>query len=314
MTSKRAWIVTVQVLITAAFLCLAIFIAKPDELLGKLAGADKLLVASSFLFIPVLVLLRSVRWRTIARTRKPGISLKECFHSYMAGLTLAVVTPWAAGELARGALAAPDDKAGFVGLTFLDKLMDLTMLFVFACAGLAVVAPGMYKLAALAAIAAAFAGWSMAGPVLLVLERLLPRSRLTGALGRALQASGGVPVKVLAVCFVLAALDKAVYYCQLYVIMLAFSPGIRPEAAGLFPLITLSRVVPSIAGLGVREFVAAAIFSRVQYEVTSAAAVAASLAQYVIANVVPATLWLVSGGGFGRFLAARREETGDGGG
>jgi uncharacterized membrane protein YbhN (UPF0104 family) len=309
---RRRLLIFAQIAASIGLLALAAALARPEALLKEIKTADWRLIAASMLFVPALMFVRTARWHLIARTRRPEMTFGESMHSYMAGLTLAVVTPWAAGELARGALAAPHDKAAFVGLTFVDKLIDATSLYLFACAGVVVVAPGWYRAIGLGGAALAAGGWAAAPAMLAILNARLPRSRLTDILRRAMAAGGQVPRRVLATSFALALVSGVVYFCQLYVIMYAFSPSIRPEAVGLYPLITLSRVIPSI-GFGVREFVAGALFAKFQYDVTSAAAVDASFVQYVAANVVPAAAWLIASGGFRRF-ARRQGETRDGDG
>jgi len=227
-------------------------------------------------------------------------------------LTLATVTPLAAGELARGALAAPDDKAGFVGLTIFDKVIDAMTLYVFACAGFVVVTSGWARLVGLAAMAAGFAGWAAAGAIAGALEKRLPASRVTNALSRAIAAARAVRASVFVRCFLVATANLALYYAHLYVIMYAFSPTIRPEAVGLFPLITLSRVVPSVAGLGARELTAVALFANARYEVTGTAAMEAALLQFVTVNVLPAAVWLAASSGLGRLARMIRGTGGDG--
>lgn len=312
MAGRRKILILAQVAASLGLLVLAAALARPQALVNEIRAADWRLIALSALFVPVLMFLRTLRWYLIARTRRPQMTFGESMHSYIAGLALAVVTPWAAGELARGALLAPQDKAAFVGLTFLDKLIDATALYLFACIGVMAIAPGWYKAIGAAGAALAAIGWAVAPAMLTILDARLPQSRATDIMRRASAAGRQVPGRVLATSFALAGLSGAVYFFQLYVIMYAFSPSIRPEAVGLYPLITLSRVIPSI-GFGVREFVAGALFSRFQYDVTSAAAVDSSFVQYVIVNVAPAAAWLVASGGFRRF-ARRQGDTREGDG
>lgn len=308
---KRRIFTVLQIVLSLALLALAVAIARPSNLREQFRGASRGWLAASFLVVPVLIMLRAGRWHILARTRAPGIRFSRSFHSYMAGLALAVVTPFAAGELARGAFAAPEDKAGFVGLTFLDKMLDVSSLLVLACLGFVVVAPGPVKLAGVAALALLFAGLAFSRRIAGLAAALMPQSRITVALQRALAAAQAVPSATLAGCFVVALANFTLLYCHLFMIMYAFAPGIDPRAAGLFPLITLSRVIPSIAGLGVREFTAGAIFAQAQYSVTSAGAVVAAFWQFTSANVLPAVAWLVVSGGFRRFVGNGREEKSD---
>ena len=305
---KRRVFTVLQIVLSLALLALAVVIARPSNVREQLRGASRGWLAASLLVVPVLIMLRAGRWHILARTRAPGIRFSHSFHSYMAGLALAVITPFAAGELARGAFAAPGDKAGFVGLTFLDKMLDMSSLLVFACIGFVVVAPGPMKLAGVAALVLLFAGLAFSRRIAGLASALMPQSRITATLQRALAAARAVPMATLVGCFVVAVANFALLYCHLFMIMYSFAPGIDPRAAGLFPLITLSRIIPSIAGLGVREFTAGALFAQAQYSVTSAGAVMAAFCQFASANVLPAVVWLVVSGGFRRFAGTNREE------
>ena len=308
---RRKIFTLLQIILSIALLALAVVIARPSNLTEELQHASRAWLAVSLLVVPVLIMLRVARWHFLARTRRASIGFSRSFHSYMAGLALAVVTPFAAGELARGAFAAPEDKAAFVGLTFLDKMLDVSSLLVLACLGFVVVAPGYLKLAGAAALVLLFAALAFSRRIAGLAAALMPRWRLTSVLQRAVAAARAVPSGTLAACFVVAVFNFAMLYCHLFMIMYAFSPDIDPKAAGLFPLITLSRVVPSIAGLGVREFTAGAIFAQAQYSVSSAGAVVAAFWQFVSANVLPAVAWLLAAGGFRRFIGSGREAQGD---
>lgn len=306
--SKRRLILLAQVAASVVFIGLIAVFIHPAELWNTLRKANTTLLLLSLSIVPVLMVLRVSRWHIIARTRRPDIPLADTYNSYMAGLAVAVVTPWV-GELARGAVVAPRDRAGFMGLTFLDKLIDLTMLFICACVGLMVIAPGGYKAFAAAGIVIAAIAWATLPAMVAIADRVLPRSRMADILRRAALASGQVSRRVLAIAFLLAVANVTIYYCELYVTMMAFSPSIKLEAAALFPLITLSRLIPSLGGLGVREFVAGALFSHAQYDVSSAAAVDASFVQFAFANVVPSVLWLISARGLTRAAALQGERS-----
>jgi hypothetical protein len=295
--------------ISLGLLWLAAWRVKPSALLEELAGASALTLALSLLGIPVLIGMRALRWHILARTRSSDFSFARSFHSYMGGLALAVITPWSAGELARGALAAPDDRSGFTGLTLLDKMFDLTALLLLACVGFVVVAPQGLRALGLVAAVLVLLGWVAAPYAIGALERRMPDSGLSRKAARALEAARGVGGVTLAGCFAFALANFALLYCHLYMIMYAFAPDVELKAVGLFPLITLlSRVVPSIAGLGVRELTAGALFARADYQVSSAGAGVAVFTQFVALNVLPAALWVTMSGGFTRFFGKGRGE------
>ncbi len=310
MRLSSRWSNALQIAASLALLALAIAIARPSHLADALKNARPAYLLFSLLFVPFLIALRVIRWHVLTRSRKTDMALRDSFHSYMGGLTLAIITPFAAGEIARGAIAAPDDRASFMGLTFLDKIIDAVTLFLFACAGFAMITTGLLRVAGVAVAVAGVASLTLARRVTAFLERRLPDSRMANALRRASLAARSVPPRVFAGCFLVATLNLALYYLHLYIIMYGFSPAIRPEAVGLFPLITLSRIIPSVAGLGVREFTAGALFANARYEVTSAAAVEASLMQFVTVNIIPVAIWIAAAGGLRR-LAAAAKKNGD---
>jgi len=302
---KRGVFAAVQVGLSAALLVMAVWIAHPSQLKAELRHANLPWLAATLLLVPVLIMLRAGRWHVLARTRRPQIPFARSFHSYLGGLALAAVTPFSAGELARGAFLAPEDKAGFVGLTFLDKMLDVASLVLLACVGFMVVAPGRLKIAGLVGVGLLLLGLGAIRPIAGAAVARAPQWRFARALVRASDAARAVPSRVLAGCFVVATVNFALLYFHLFVIMYAFAPEIDPRAVGLFPLITLSRVVPSIAGLGVREFTAGTIFAEAGYSVSSAAAVVAAFCQFVSANVLPAVAWLTVSGGFRRFFGGQ---------
>lgn len=304
MTARRRLFKAVQITLSFVLLGLAVWVARPAALWREMLGVNGPWLLLSLLFVPILIALRAARWHILARTRREDMPFRKSFHSYMGGLALSIITP--AAELTRGALAAPRDKAGFVGLAFLDKLIDATVLFLLACGGFGIIAPGGLKYAAPASAVLVIAGWGASRPIAAFLGNLLPSSHIAGALRRALEATHSVRPAVLVKCFLLATANFVLYYCHLYIIMYAFAPEIEPKAAALLPLITLSRLVPSI-GVGPRELAAGALFSRFEYQVSSAGAVAAAFVQFVTVNVVPVAVWIILSGGFRRFFANEKK-------
>lgn len=306
MTGRRRLFKALQIAVAIVLLGAAVWIAQPSELWRALEASSVPCLLLSLLFVPLLIMLKAARWHILSRSRRRATAFASSLHSYMGGLALAVITPLAAGELARGAFAAPGDKAAFVGLTLLDKLIDATVLFFFACVGFILVTEGPLRGVGVGALALLAVGWLAARPIAAFAGKRFPQGRISRAAGRALEAAGGVTRSTLAVCFLLATVGFALYYCQLYIIMYAFAPTIEWKAVGLFPFITLSRLIPSPAGLGVREFTAGALFAHAAYQVKSPAAVLAAFTQFVTVNVLPVAVWILFFGGFARFISLRR--------
>jgi uncharacterized membrane protein YbhN (UPF0104 family) len=283
-----------KILFTLALVGLVVVLAGPGNIVRAFRGAELLLILLALPLTPVCIFFKAYRWHLLARSRIPGLGFPASFKSYMAGLTLAVITPMSAGELARGHHLDPRRGAELIGLVTVDKFLDLAAVGTYGCLGFIYLFPAPIKVLCALAILAMTAGWLFLRPAAGALQRLLraaPESRL----GRFFAAVKDVSIPLIFTCLSVAFINFAFYYLQVYLVVYAFAKhSVALGAIAFFPTITLSTIIPyAIGGLGVRELTAALLLSR--YGITQAAASSAFFAHFVIIMILPGlvgALWV----------------------
>ena len=285
MNSKTALKITV----TLGLVALVIGLGGPGRIVGAFQGADYRLVLLAVLFTPVCIFFKAYRWHLLARSRIPGLGFLPSFKSYMAGLTLAVITPMSAGELARGHHLDPKRGVELAGLVTVDKFLDLAAVGTYGFLGFMYLFPLPVKVLSALAIACLTGGWLFLRPATRLFERLLraaPESRL----GRFFAAVKEVPISLLYTCLGVAFINFAFYYFQVYLVVRAFAKEpVGLSAVAFFPAITLSTIIPyAIGGVGIRELTAALLLS--PYNITKAEASSAFFAHFILIMILPGLL------------------------
>ncbi|HOX37020.1 MAG TPA: lysylphosphatidylglycerol synthase transmembrane domain-containing protein [Candidatus Brocadiia bacterium] len=281
--------------------CLALLLWLLSRFVGWRSVADALgkcdrgrIAVACFVFTPLVILGKAVRWHIMARSAVPGLNFARSFRSYMAGLCLACLTPAAAGELARGVYLSRDRKTELTTIALADKLIDLTALCAVAAVGGGYALGGAILIPLGLLIAAG--GWSAWFVMPTLQSRIadrLPAGRLWDFVRRAAGAVAGISPRLAAQCALLATANFLIYFVQTWVVMRAFMPEFDFRAIAVFPLVTLSTLLPltPIGGIGVRESAAALLLSR--FNVPPEVAVNAAFIQYAIVTLVPALLGAV---------------------
>ncbi len=274
-----------KIIFTLALVALVVLLAGPRNIVRAFSGANPVLVLLALPLTPVCIFLKAYRWHLLARSRVAGLGFGPSFKSYMAGLTLAVVTPVSSGELARGLHLDPRRGLELTGLVTVDKFMDLAAVGTYGCLGLMYLFGPPVQIVCGAAIACMTAGWLFLRPATTLAEAVL-RVQPDSRLGRFLAAVKDVSAPLVYHCLAVAFVNFALYYLQVFVVVRAFAEHVSLSAAALFPAITLSTIIPyAIGGLGVRELTAAVLLSR--YGLSEAAASSAFFAHFIIIMILP---------------------------
>ena len=276
----RAWL---GIGISLLCLGLLIWIVGPNQLSETLSSATPSVLAWGLALTPVVITLRFWRWYMLARVEVADLAAGECLRSYLAGLSLAVLTPLSAGELARGALLTRGDQARFAGLTLLDKVFDLSWVGLLGLIGVGLVFEEV-RVMAWGATAVIPLCWAIAW-------RLTRRAEgeSHGIWRRFLFVLTRVPPRRLLAVAALAAATQLVYVGQGWVVLRAFSEGAGVEAAALLPVVTLSTIVPAfLGGLGVRELTAYWLLPAAGIDAVAAAE--AAFGQFAIVMIPPAVV------------------------
>ncbi len=258
-----------------------------DKLIDTFLNASWTLLGVALAMTPICLFVKTIRWYFLVRSVDDSISYKDAVLSYLAGLCLAVITPFASGELARGCYFK--DRAASTGKVFIDKLVDLTVVAIFTLSGiLFTVGYIQIKLISGAALIILIVIWFIRKPFSRFCDFLSVRFKIA-AIAKIGTAFAEIKTKLLIKIFALAFLFFAMFYFQAFVILTAFFK--QPPLATIlfFPLITLSTIIPvTIGGLGIREWAAALLLK--QFDIPEAVAVNTFFMHFILINFIPALI------------------------
>jgi len=285
--SKKKLLITAKIIITLLCFGLMFWYIGVDKLIDTFLNASWILLGIAFAMTPVCLFVKTIRWYYLARSVDDSITYKDAVLSYLAGLCLAVITPFATGELARGCYFK--DRAASTGKVFIDKLVDLTVVAIFTLAGiLFTVGYIQIKFISIAALVILITIWFIRKSFSRFCEFLSKRFKIA-AIAKIGVAFAEIETKLLIKIFALAFLFFAMFYFQAFVILNAFFN--QPPIATIlfFPLITLSTIIPvTIGGLGIREWAAALLLK--QFDIPEAVAVNTFFMHFILINFIPALI------------------------
>ncbi len=294
----RVW-AAVRVLLACGILGYVLWRIHPARFLSTLAsgrpGMILLLVAMAGLNLSFQV----GKWRLVLRLVWPDVSIREAFRSFVAGLSLGILTPGRVGELGRAFFLPARSRSVAAGLAVLDRV---------------------YTMSTFVALGLLAASWLSASVLADVLEwvRYVPLAWLLllswpgtiGWLGSALgrrfawadeleQAASLVRLRHTVTLIGVNLLYVLYVGLQFSVAVAAYSAISWPEGllAGLATLSAKILIPLSVGDLGVRE-AASVLFYRLA-GATPAAAFSGALSLYVVNVAVPAIFGLrwVAGAG-----------------
>ncbi|RLD12454.1 MAG: hypothetical protein DRI44_00535 [Chlamydiae bacterium] len=285
--SKKKLLIGAKIVITLLCFGLMFWYIGIDKLIDTFLNASWILLGIAFAMTPICLFVKTIRWYYLARSVDDSITYKDAVLSYLAGLCLAVITPFATGELARGCYFK--DRAASTGKVFIDKLVDLTVVAIFTLAGvLFTVGYIQIKFISVAALIILITIWFIRKSFSRFCEFLSQRFKIA-AIAKIGIAFAEIETKLLVKIFALAFLFFAMFYFQAFIILNAFFN--QPPIATIlfFPLITLSTIIPvTIGGLGIREWAAALLLK--QFDIPEAVAVNTFFMHFILINFIPALI------------------------
>ena len=105
----------------------------------------------------------------------------------------------------------------------------------------------------------------------------------------------------------LAFVGFIIFYVQAFILLRAVSPSAPISVLPVFPIITLSTILPlSIGGVGIREWTAVLLLSR--FNITPEAAITAFFGHFVVVQLLPSLVGviIISNHWSGYLVQARR--------
>ncbi len=274
----------VRVMVTVALLAAFMVFNDPQTMWQTLRGADPGGLALALALTPLVMGLRIWRWHWLVATEAPQPPAR-ILTSYLMGFALGAVSPAGLGELGRALFlpVTPAQRLALSGKALADKLLDVASVVLLAGAG--VLSAAGYPAGAALWVALGVAGF---GSVVTWGRRWpMPIARLA----RFWEGLTRIPPGVLWRNWAVSLLGFGVLYGQLWVVFIAFAPDTPAKALLLFPLITLSSLVPlSLNGIGLREWVATVILAG--YGLSAAVIFNAVLSHYLLVTLPPVLVGL----------------------
>lgn len=278
-----------RAIITALLGGLIVLWIGPSRIVDTLLTSNPSLVALSLAFTPAVIGIKTLRWQLLVGP-EANFSYFEALRSYLAGLTLASVTPGAAGEAGRGLFVRRGNRAELTGKVIIDKLVDLFSVTLLASGGLLLVGTPAARIVGLVllsgvvlATCAAFWGLRLWGKRLTEdrypwLKRFHLSSIISGITS--------IRKSQLIMNVLLSFLGFAIYYSQAFVMLKAFWRASSWEVVPYFPTITLSTILPiAISGVGVREWTAVLLLRH--FAIPEAVAFNAFFSHFVVVQLLP---------------------------
>jgi uncharacterized membrane protein YbhN (UPF0104 family) len=285
---KQSWMSILRVLISAGALVFLFWKIGLGETLAALRHADLRYWMAAFLLFLVSLVIRAYRWLVLIRGLNLGVPFGHLLRLYFVGVFFNAFLPSSfGGDVVRALELTQDaDSSAAVGTVLLDRMTGLLVLFVMGLAMLPFHTALMESW--LVGLLLTVAGGGLVVGALILEGRFL--RRLTEHLPAALSLVGQGPLaKVYAAITgcgwraVLKALEISIIFNVVNVLVNWLCGQTVGAGIGLgyffvvTSLLSVSGLIPSIGGWGIREAVSTAIFVPVGIDENVAAAIGVAL-------------------------------------
>ena len=312
---KNRWTNLLRILVSAGALAFLFWkVINPSDMLAVLRRADMGYLLAAFLFYVTSLIIRAYRWFVLLRGLDPTVPFGRLVHLYFVGQFFSSFLPSQfGGDVMRALELTQDtDSSAAIGTVLLDRMSGLLVLFVMGLVALPFLAAQMEAWLVWLLIAVAGGGLIVGA---LVLEGRLLR-RITKWLPRAISLAGDGPLaqvyaavtgcgwQAVSRAFLVSLVFNIINVLINWLCGQAVDVGVR---LGYFfaitPILSVSGLVPSIGGWGVREAVSAAVFTSVGANANVATALSISI------GGVTLTAGLIGGVVYGveQFFFSRQE-------
>jgi uncharacterized membrane protein YbhN (UPF0104 family) len=265
--------------------CMLLWV-RPAHIQSIVSGANLFLLGLGLSLTPVVIAIKGLRWWLLIRTVSRSVTFREGMSSYLAGLALATVTPFGVGEAGRGLFIVGGNGSLLIGKTILDKVIDFSMVILFAAVGLIILGDEKTSIVGLVFLCLLLSGWILIGALL---PRLMAKAGSFYRLQQVLLALATTSRRQLLVNGVLALIGFGTFYLQAFVLLRAVWPATTWMVLPTFPIITFSTILPiAVGGIGIREWTAVLLLTG--FNIPAEAAFAAFFGHFIIVQLIPALL------------------------
>lgn len=241
---------------------------------------------------PLVIFASSRKWMEIIKHEATGISYSEALTSFLAGLSLGLLTPGRVGEFGKVGFIRQGRLAALAGIALLDRIIDLKVVLALGIVGSAILFGVLPAVAVLAATLFCASVVFHAPTRTAILNVLLAVSPWKDRVREVIEALTAIPPSTLIRCVGYRSLACSIDICQYYLLINSFSHIEMLDVLVVYPAVILTNILPlTIGGLGVREGMSVYVLS--YYQVPPEAAASASLLLFVINTLLPALVGAV---------------------
>ncbi|MBN2354775.1 flippase-like domain-containing protein [candidate division KSB1 bacterium] len=291
-------LIGIKIIIAVVLVTVLVYRIDPNEIYQALRHVRAFYIILSLLLLPLNIFFQFSRWRILVRLAHPEAKDKDILSSLFCGITLGFITPGRLGEFGRSFFIPATQWARLIGLTLLDKLFALMVLFALGLIG---ITPFLHQntpafiwipllFSALAFLVLFFIlllSPQLFSSVLLRKQALWKNHPRWRQILLSLELlSTSVSSKLACLAFA----QVTTYTLQFYFLVISIHPvPLIAGIAAITAIMWVKTMLPiSIGDLGVRE--SAAIFFLGQLGVPDAAAFDASMLLFAINILLPAIL------------------------
>lgn len=281
---KNNCLYLLKILVSGILLYLIISKMDWQQLTYSLKHANLFYITMGLLFGLGFNIIKFVKWHTLIKSGNNKHSYWDGAKSYMIGNALGLVTPMRAGDIGRALYFLPADRPRIIGLTIMDRLVDLIAVLVLSIGGSFILINSGFGV--LVIILSTFSLFIVYGgdSICKKLLAIMPDTNATEKVGKCLRSLSDLDFKEITVALFLAFLAFILIIFEFYCLVTAFEDIALPSIYLVTPLITLSTILPiSLMGLGVREGLS--IYFLAIFGVSAPAALSAAFLFFLINNV-----------------------------
>jgi len=281
---KQSLLFSIKIIISGVLLYLISLEIDWNQLTVSFKQADLLNFSLGVLFGVLFNTIKFLKWKTLINNGGCSWSYWDSAKSYMVGNALGIVTPMRAGDLGRAFYFPSSDRAQIIGLTVIDRIMDLAAVLVLCIGGSFLLINKVFGLLILGI-----------GVIILVLLFSPPffskifakfetdRTIFHKLIGM-ISILKDLRISAITISLFLSFLAFILIIFQFYYIVSSFESSSFLAVYLATPLITLSSLVPvTFLGLGVREGISVYLFSMLG--ITAATGFSTAFLGFIINNI-----------------------------
>ena len=281
-----------KVLVSGVLLYLIVLKIDWSQFASTVKKGNILYLSYGMLFGVIFNMIKFLRWHNLIKTENSVYTFWDASKSYMLGNSLGLVTPLRAGDLGRALYFIKDERPKIMGLTIIDRIMDITAVLTLSIGGsFYLINRGFGILVVLLAILSICVLYSHK-LLWIFLKKIIGDGPIWQKVGKLIDMLKNLDPKTVSTALILSFLAFISVLFQFYYLVSAFEGTTLLAVCLVTPLITLSSIIPvSFMGLGVREGISIVLFSA--FGITGATALSVAFLGFAMNNVFISIIGIV---------------------